>query len=662
MGEHTIWNEIGTLHFNTGSYLQARKAYQRAIDIGGGKIAMQNLALAYLKENEIAKAVSVYKKIAGEISDSEEKAGLWQRIGELYSLLEEHGNASQAYRFANAEIPANEKEKDWQTHLVPQSNFGEVENANLDDVPQPSVDEEPAPIKAIEALPGDGSLVHINIEEIYVNPVQPRVHIDIEFLAESIREYGIIQPLIVTPPTGEEERYTLISGERRLKAARQVGLDTVPAIIRDVDETLRLKLALVENVQRRNLSLFEEAVAYEEMKNELELSATEIAKLIGKNAIVVKNLLHLLEMPKNIQRALESGRISEEHARSLFLLEDKHIQKKALQEVLDDELSVRKTKTLVRYILRESIQAKDIDQFADTQPLSEEVEEVGTTFVAADVVPTSEVIAEVPMDMLVDMPEAIEEMGSESDEMENEAIEDDVIEENKTSLDKFDVVESVENTEATETITFDEPSLLPQTADFENPHQSYSDEEIDKRILTFKRVTEENPKNDKAWYRLGNHYVHLGDTEAAIEAYSKAIDVAPHRSEYLYQLGQVYLSEKRFAEAAEMLELVVAADGKNAFARCALASSYRHLDMDDKAKVHLDVVAPMMRYEKDYNRACFEAIQGNVRASVEFLQAALAQDEITIEKIKNDADFDFIREEEEFIDLIEEKIPSSGLV
>ena len=252
MGEHTIWNEIGTLHFNTGSYLQARNAYQRAVDIGGGKIAMQNLALAYLRENEITKAISVYKKVAEEISDSEEKSSLWQRIGELYSLLEEHDNASHAYRFAGAEMPINKKERDWQTQLMPISTFGEAESANLDDVPQPSVDEEPALITETETLPRDGSLVHINIEEIYVNPVQPRVHIDIEFLAESIREYGIIQPLIVTPPSGEDERYTLISGERRLKAARQVGLDTVPAIIRDLEETLRLRLAVVENVQRRN--------------------------------------------------------------------------------------------------------------------------------------------------------------------------------------------------------------------------------------------------------------------------------------------------------------------------------------------------------------------------------------------------------------------------
>ncbi len=652
--EHTIWNEIGTLHFNTGSYLQARRAYQRAIDIGGGKISMQNLAVAYLKENEIAKAVSVYKKIVEEISDSEEKAGLWQRIGELYSLLEEHDNASEAYHFAGVEMPINDKEKDWQAHLVPRSIFGEKESAKLDESPMPSVDEEPAHVDVTDALPRDGSLVHIQIENIYVNPVQPRLHIDIEFLAESIREYGIIQPLIVTLPSEQDERYTLISGERRLKAARQVGLDTVPAIIRDVDETLRLRLALVENVQRRNLSLFEEAEAYEELKNELDISANEIAKLIGKNAVAVKNLLHLLEMPKNIQRALEAGRISEEHARSLFLLEDEYVQKKALQEVLDDELSVRKTKALVRLKLRESMQAKDADDPANRQDISKEIEEAGTVFVAADVAPASAAISEMP----IEAPEVIEEIGSEDEELESETFEDDQVDEDETDLDELEVFE---NTEKNKIVAFDE-SPLPQTADFENPDQSYSDEEINKRILTFKRVTEENPNNDKAWYRLGNHYVRLGDTEAAIEAYSKAIDVAPHRSEYLYQLGQVYLSEQRFTEAAEMLELVVAADGKNAFARCALASSYRHLDMDDKAKIHLDIVAPMMRYEKSYNRACFEAIQGNVEDSIDFLQAALAQNEATIEKIQNDADFDFIRDDPRFVELMQTERVVAGMV
>mgnify|MGYP003964247049 FL=1 len=189
-----------------------------------------------------------------------------------------------------------------------------------------------------------------------------------------------------------------------------------------------------------------------------------------------------------------------------------------------------------------------------------------------------------------------------------------------------------------------------------------TDEEIQKRILTLTHITETDPNNDKAWHRLGKHYSHLAQEDFAIDAYSKATELAPNRSDYFYQLGQAYLAEGRFTEAAETLEKVIVLDENNTFARCALASSYRHLNMDDKANIHLDIVAPKMRLEESYNQACFEAIRGNITETIKLLEVSLERNEATIEKIQKDSDFDFVRHELAFIELIESKVLSNSAI
>lgn len=202
--------------------------------------------------------------------------------------------------------------------------------------------------------PQDGergaAVLQIAVDVIDANPRQPRSHFDageLADLAQSIREHGVLQPLIVTigPEAG---RYTLVAGERRLLAARQAGLAHVPALARDAGEQTRLELALIENVQRSDLSALELAEAYLHLHEEFGLKHEEISARVGKSREAVTNTLRLLKLSARSRQALADGRISEGHARALLTLPGEHAQDAALETVLSKELTVRRTEELVR--------------------------------------------------------------------------------------------------------------------------------------------------------------------------------------------------------------------------------------------------------------------------------------------------------------------------
>ncbi|HEX9617247.1 MAG TPA: ParB/RepB/Spo0J family partition protein [Anaerolineales bacterium] len=187
-------------------------------------------------------------------------------------------------------------------------------------------------------------------DRISPNPRQPRSRFDPEELAElaaSIREHGVIQPLIVT--RGEQTgHYTLIAGERRLLAARQAGLQDVPAILREASEQQLVELALVENVQRADLGPLEAAEAYRQLAEEFNLSHEEIASRVGKSRTAITNTLRLLKLPADIQQALAEGAITEGHARALLALPTPQAQSAAMNTILKHGLNVRQSEELVR--------------------------------------------------------------------------------------------------------------------------------------------------------------------------------------------------------------------------------------------------------------------------------------------------------------------------
>ncbi len=196
-------------------------------------------------------------------------------------------------------------------------------------------------------------VVEIAVTDIRANPRQPRLvrgqeSLQLEELAASIKEHGVIQPLIVTRTEGPGAPYTLVAGERRWRAAQLAGLARVPAIIKEVTPQEMLEIALVENIQRNDLSPLEEAAAFQQLINEFGLTPDAVAERVGKSRVAIYNTLRLLKLPGQIQAALMQGEISEGHARALLSLSSAVDQLAVLDEIKAHDLNVRQTEELIR--------------------------------------------------------------------------------------------------------------------------------------------------------------------------------------------------------------------------------------------------------------------------------------------------------------------------
>ena len=208
--------------------------------------------------------------------------------------------------------------------------------------------------RGLDALiPGnreERGVLEIALDRIGRNPNQPRTAFGEEQLGElaaSIAVHGILQPIVVRPLA--DGGYELIAGERRLRAARIAGLETVPAILRDTaDAGTSLELALIENIQRENLNPIETAVAYRDLIDRFGLTHEAVARQVGKSRVAVSNALRLLELAPETRQAIVDGRISEGHGRALAAITIPELQRAALDVVLERGLSVRQTEELVR--------------------------------------------------------------------------------------------------------------------------------------------------------------------------------------------------------------------------------------------------------------------------------------------------------------------------
>ena len=199
------------------------------------------------------------------------------------------------------------------------------------------------------AVAHEGGVRQISIDLIQRNPRQPRLHFrenELQDLAASIREHGIIQPLIVSKGSGNS--YVLIAGERRLNAARKAGLQTVPIVMREATDQQFLELALIENVQRADLNPIEEAEAYRSLAKDFSLSHDSIAARVGKSRVAVTNTMRLLDASSAVKQALVDGKITEGHARALLALSSAKAQEAALNTVVNLDLSVRQAEALAR--------------------------------------------------------------------------------------------------------------------------------------------------------------------------------------------------------------------------------------------------------------------------------------------------------------------------
>lgn len=205
-----------------------------------------------------------------------------------------------------------------------------------------------------------GNNSFIKLDSIEVNPYQPRTHFDeqaLQDLAQSIRTYGLIQPVTVRPI--ENGKYQLISGERRFRAAKLAGLTEIPAFVRTVDDVQSVQMALVENIQRSDLNAIEVALCYQLLIDECHLKQEELSDKLGKDRSTISNYLRLLKLASETQIAVRDKKISMGHARALVVVEDEELQNKIVREIIRDGLSVRQTETLVKKYLSDSQNKKN---------------------------------------------------------------------------------------------------------------------------------------------------------------------------------------------------------------------------------------------------------------------------------------------------------------
>lgn len=214
------------------------------------------------------------------------------------------------------------------------------------------------------------SIFWVEVDRIKPNPFQPRLHFDetaLASLAESIRQYGVLQPLTVTrkeierPGQGIFTEYELIAGERRLRASKLAGLREVPVVIRTAEDTdrMKLELAIIENLQREDLNALDRAKAFRRLADEFGLQHKEIGVRVGKSREYVSNTLRILLLPVDMQSALEQGSISEGHTRPLLMLQDRPEEQKTLfKEIVERHLTVRDTEALARRVAIERVRHK----------------------------------------------------------------------------------------------------------------------------------------------------------------------------------------------------------------------------------------------------------------------------------------------------------------
>ena len=211
-----------------------------------------------------------------------------------------------------------------------------------------------AEAKAAEEMDEKGRILMLKLDLVQPNKEQPRKTFDeekINELAESIKNYGVLQPLLVQK---NDSFYEIIAGERRWRAAKAAGLKEVPAVLKEYSKQEAMEISLIENVQRADLNPIEEALGYKQLIDEFGLTQEEIAVRVAKSRTVITNTMRLLKLDEQIQNVLVQGVITSGHARALLSLEDIQMQLKAAKEILDKKLSVRETERLVKRLQKEA--------------------------------------------------------------------------------------------------------------------------------------------------------------------------------------------------------------------------------------------------------------------------------------------------------------------
>ena len=207
------------------------------------------------------------------------------------------------------------------------------------------------------------SIDAVDVDLIMPNPQQPRTNFDdaaLQVLAESIREHGVLQPLVVSRVVSDlgPATYQLIAGERRLQAAKRAGMTHVPVVIKEANDAQMLEIALVENIQRKDLNPIEEAVAFKRLHDEFGMTQAQIAQRVGRSRVAVANVVRLLSLEADIRASIASGQISEGHARALLAIDGRALRLDAWRKIVGDGLTVRQAEEFAKVLNASSPSAK----------------------------------------------------------------------------------------------------------------------------------------------------------------------------------------------------------------------------------------------------------------------------------------------------------------
>ncbi len=227
-----------------------------------------------------------------------------------------------------------------------------------------------------EATEEESGVIELRINEIEPNSGQPRKHFNDEKLvqlSESIRQHGIIQPIIVKK---DNNRYTIIAGERRWRAAKLAGLTKVPVLIKEFTNRQVMEVALIENLQREDLNPIEEADAFQNLMNEFEMTQEQIAETIGKSRPAIANSLRLLALSEDVKKFIISGDLTSGHARTLVIIQDPQVQLTAAEYIIANKLSVRETENYIKKLFQNKTEKKKNEDNPDFKEVEDKLKNI----------------------------------------------------------------------------------------------------------------------------------------------------------------------------------------------------------------------------------------------------------------------------------------------
>ena len=227
-----------------------------------------------------------------------------------------------------------------------------------------------------EATEEESGVIELRINEIEPNSGQPRKYFNDEKLvqlSESIRQHGIIQPIIVKK---DNNRYTIIAGERRWRAAKLAGLTKVPVLIKEFTNRQVMEVALIENLQREDLNPIEEADAFQNLMNEFEMTQEQIAETIGKSRPAIANSLRLLALSEDVKKYIVSGDLTSGHARTLVIIQDPQVQLTAAEYIIANKLSVRETENYIKKLFQNKSEKKKNEDSPDFKEVEDKLKNI----------------------------------------------------------------------------------------------------------------------------------------------------------------------------------------------------------------------------------------------------------------------------------------------